>query len=222
MPERDDLQAPRSKILKTDVFGQTTLKGSGNDTVVCRDARQAAWWARPIARWLLAREARALAVLAGTPGIPELLRAEKGWLERRFVEGEPMQVGKPDDLDYFHRAARVLRSLHRQDVVHNDLAKEPNLLVAPDGPPVLIDFQLAWHAPRRGRLFRLLAYDDVRHLLKHKRTYCKGHLTARERAILDTPSLPARIWMKTVKPVYLFVTRRILRWRDREGAGDRF
>jgi hypothetical protein len=27
--------------------------------------------------------------------------------------------------------------------------------------------------------------------------------------------------MATVKPVYLFVTRRVLRWSDREGAGDR-
>jgi hypothetical protein len=27
--------------------------------------------------------------------------------------------------------------------------------------------------------------------------------------------------MATGKKMYLFVTRRILRWRDREGAGDR-
>jgi hypothetical protein len=27
--------------------------------------------------------------------------------------------------------------------------------------------------------------------------------------------------MKTVKPVYLFVTRRLFGWADREGAGDR-
>jgi hypothetical protein len=31
----------------------------------------------------------------------------------------------------------------------------------------------------------------------------------------------ARAWMATGKRVYLFVTRRILRWQDREGAGDR-
>jgi hypothetical protein len=105
--------------------------------------------------------------------------------------------------------------------VHNDLAKEPNFLVTADGRPAIIDFQLAWFCPRRGRLFRLLAREDLRHLLKHKRTYCPQFLTARERRILASPSWPARIWMKTGKPVYLFVTRRLLGWRDREGAGDR-
>jgi hypothetical protein len=46
-------------------------------------------------------------------------------------------------------------------------------------------------------------------------------LTGREKRILVKPSLPSRIWMATGKQVYLFVTRRVLRWRDREGAGDR-
>jgi len=39
--------------------------------------------------------------------------------------------------------------------------------------------------------------------------------------ILATPSLLSRAWMASGKKVYLFVTRRIFNWRDREGAGDR-
>jgi predicted lipoprotein with Yx(FWY)xxD motif len=31
----------------------------------------------------------------------------------------------------------------------------------------------------------------------------------------------AGIWARTGKPVYRFVTRRLLGWSDREGAGDR-
>jgi serine/threonine protein kinase len=115
----------------------------------------------------------------------------------------------------------MLRGLHRAGVVHNDLAKEPNILVTEDHEPAFIDFQLAGFSQRRGRIFRTLAYDDIRHLLKHKRTYCPDALTTREKRILMTPSLPARIWMKTGKPVYLFVTRRLLGWEDREGAADR-
>ena len=30
-----------------------------------------------------------------------------------------------------------------------------------------------------------------------------------------------RVWMASGKQVYRFVTRKIFRWRDREGAGDR-
>jgi len=44
---------------------------------------------------------------------------------------------------------------------------------------------------------------------------------AREKRILATPSLASRFWMASGKQAYLFITRRIFRWRDREGAGDR-
>jgi RIO-like serine/threonine protein kinase len=115
----------------------------------------------------------------------------------------------------------LLRQLHRAGVVHNDLAKEPNLLVLHDGSPAVIDFQLAAHSSGRGRLFRIAAYEDIRHLLKHKRTYCAQRLTQRERDILANPSPLSRVWMATVKPIYLFVTRRLLGWADREGAGER-
>jgi len=221
MRECDDLQASRSKLLKKDIFGRTDLVSGGTDPIVRRDARAAPVAVRWIARKLLTREARALAVLEGTTGIPLLLHVDQDTLERTFIEGLPMQDGKPTDPRYFRAAARLLRQLHRQNVVHNDLAKEPNLLVLNDGGPAVIDFQLAAHSSRRGRLFRIAAYEDIRHLLKHKRTYCAEQLTQRERNILANPSPLSRAWMATVKPVYLFVTRRILGWADREGAGDR-
>ena len=111
--------------------------------------------------------------------------------------------------------------MHREGVVHNDLAKEPNWLVTADGTPALLDFQLAWFQPDRGRLFRILAREDLRHLLKHKRTYCPELITKREQAILDRPALISRIWKSTGKRLYLIFTRRILGWQDREGPGER-
>ena len=189
--------------------------------VVRRDTHDAAFTVRWLARLLLAREARALAVLDGITGVPQLIRTDHDTLDRSYIEGEPMQVGRPTEMDYFRAAARLLRKLHQQNVVHNDLAKEPNLLLTVDGRPAFIDFQLAWFARRRGRLFRTLAREDIRHLLKHKRTYCAEYLTYREKAILDNPSVLSKVWMLTVKPVYLFITRRLLGWQDREGAGDR-
>jgi hypothetical protein len=72
------------------------------------------------------------------------------------------------------------------------------------------------------RLFRVLAREDIRHLLKHKRTYCPHLLTEWEKRILDNPTVISRIWAITGKRLYLFVTRRILGWRDREGASDQF
>lgn len=215
------MQAASSKLLKKDVFGQIRLHDDGSERVVVRDLAPARWWVRGLARALLAREARALALLDGEAGVPPLIDAGRDTLTRGFIEGAPMHEARPRDPAYFRQAARLLRRLHRLGVVHNDLAKEANWLVKEGGGPAVVDFQLAWHVPRRGRLFRLLAREDLRHLLKHKRTYCPSRLTARERRILAQPSTPSRIWMHSGKRLYLLVTRRLLGWADREGAADR-
>ena len=39
--------------------------------------------------------------------------------------------------------------------------------------------------------------------------------------MLDTPAWTSRWWQATGKRVYLWFTRRILGWADREGATDR-
>jgi serine/threonine protein kinase len=132
-----------------------------------------------------------------------------------------MQLARPRDPAYFRAARALLARLHRRGIAHNDLAKEPNWLVTPAGAPALVDFQLALVSHRRGRLFRTLGREDIRHLLKHKRSYCPALLTARERRILATPSAVSRAWMATGKRAYTFVTRRLFGWSDREGAGDR-
>jgi RIO-like serine/threonine protein kinase len=210
-----------SELLKKDLFGEIRLARDDGDTRIVRDAAGASPWLRWLARALLRREARVLAAMEGIPGVPQLLRAGPLRLERSYLPGVAMQVAGPRDPAYFREAARRLRRLHRVGVVHNDLAKEPNLLVCEDGSPGFVDFQLGWYAPDRGRLFRRLAYEDLRHLLKHKRTYCPQQLTQRELAILDNPSALSRLNRRMVKPAYLFVTRRLLGWADREGAGDR-
>lgn len=210
-----------SGLLKKDLFGEIRLVRNGDARQVIRDTRSAHPSVRWLARALLRREARVLAALTDVSGVPRLIDTAPDQLVRDYIGGRPMHRARPADPDYFRRAARLLRRLHRAGVAHNDLAKEPNLLVCDDGSPAFLDFQLATVTGRRGRLFRLLAWDDLRHLLKHKRTYCAGNLTARERAILANPSLPSRAFRATVKPVYLFVTRRLLGWSDREGAGDR-
>lgn len=212
---------PRSEVLKKDLFGEVIgIFDDDGDTII-RDAGKAATGLGPLARWLLRREARALIALEDVDGAPALCSFDGSLLVREYLRGEPMQRARPKDPDYFRQAARLLRAMHRAGVVHNDLAKEPNLLVRDDGRPAFIDFQLAWAPARRGRIFRGLAREDLRHLLKHKRTYCPDRLTRRERDILSRPTWPSRLYAVLIKPVYLFVTRRLLGWADREGAGDR-
>lgn len=209
------------RILKCDLFGEVAMRLDAEGPVIVRNAGAARWWLRWLARYLLRREAVALAALDGLEGVPKLLEHGHDTLTRSYLAGKPLQDAKIGDPAWFRAAARLLRRLHQLGVCHNDLAKEPNLLVLDDNSPAIIDFQLAWHSPRRGRLFRAAAREDLRHLLKHKRSYCADCLTQRERDILASPSPMSRAWAGTVKPVYLFVTRRLLGWADREGAGDR-
>ena len=209
------------KLLKRDLFGEVVLRDGDDGTVVIRRAASARWWLRWLARALLRREAAALAALDGIDGVPQLLRHERDTLVRSFIEGAPLHNAKTTDPAWFASAARLLRRLHTAGVCHNDLAKEPNLLVRADGSAGIIDFQLAARSSHRGTLFRIAAYEDIRHLLKHKRSYRADLLTARERRILRNPSPTSRLYMGTIKPVYLFVTRRLLGWEDREGARDR-
>jgi AMP-binding enzyme C-terminal domain len=224
---REPIEGWRSTLLlKRDVFstverGRFRAPGGEVDAVIRRiDA--VPWWTRLIAGAFLRREARAL-MIAGSLGVgPRLLGRGRTFLIRSFLDGVALKIARPSgDLAYFRSAKAALRALHRAGVCHNDLAKEQNWLRGSDGRAYLIDFQLATIFPHRGRLFRIAAYEDLRHLLKHKRKYAPDALTACERRVVARKSLPTRVWMATGKRVYVFVTRGILGVIDAEGSGPR-
>jgi RIO-like serine/threonine protein kinase len=210
--------------LKRDLLGTVTRLHDPASQRACveRDTTPATWWLRWLARRLAAREARALEALRRIPGVPRIEAWDGHRLRRTWLPGAPMHRSPPASHGYFRDALRLLRRLHAAGVLHNDLAKEPNWLVTPEGSAALVDFQLAMRPRRRGRVFRALAYDDLRHLLKHKRRYFPERLTRRQLAILRRRSAISALWARSGKPVYRFVTRRLLGWSDREGAGDRY
>ncbi len=209
------------RILKRDSLGTVHVGSDGSATVVIRDTRPAGRWMRFLAARLARREADALAVLDGLAGTPRLIGFDGRTLSRTWLPGLPMHHAEPPSRHYFRRAQTLLFRMHRCGVAHNDLAKEANWIRMPDDRPGIVDYQLAVVSRKRGRWFRLLAREDLRHLLKHKRHYLPEALTARQRALLARPSLAARLWRLLVKPPYHFVTRRILGWSEREGAEER-
>ncbi|MDP2621152.1 MAG: serine/threonine protein kinase [Hyphomicrobiales bacterium] len=211
-------------VLKQDIFGRIVLGrlGASGEKAILRDLSERKWWAAPISAHLARREVRALKTLAGVSGVPRLLGREAKRIYRQWLPGVPLHVAEPHgDVAYFKQARAILAELRKRGVTHNDLAKPQNWLRAPDGRPQLLDFQLAHVHRRKGRLYRVMSYEDIRHLIKHKRRYCPEATTARERAIADRRSLPSRIWRKSGKAVYNLVTRRLLHWSDGEGGGDR-
>jgi RIO-like serine/threonine protein kinase len=208
-----------SQLLKADELGRIEIALRDGRPVIRRDVAAARWWARAFARSAAAREARALHRLAGIDGVPALLSWDGRQLLRGYIAGAPMQQAQPRDPAYYRQALRLLAQLHRRGIVHNDLAKEPNWLVREDGRPALVDFQIAWTRGKRGALFRLLAREDLRHLLKHKRTYCPHALSARQQAMLATPAAPSRWWRASGKRLYKLIARRVFGYWDNEGKG---
>src|SRR6266481_5515725 len=213
-------------LLKRDVFS-TVERGrfrlhDGEVDAVLRRLDQVPWWSFIPARHLFARERRALALARDLHVGPELLWAGRQALVRGFINGVALHLAKPfGDVVYFRSAKEALRKLHRAGICHNDLAKEQNWLRGIDGRAYLTDFQLAACFKTRGRLFRIAAYEDLRHLLKHKRSYAPEALTPKERKILARKSRVASIWLKTGKKVYRAITRGLFNFTDREGGGRR-
>ena len=213
-------------LLKRDVFS-TVERGrfrseTGTIDAVLRRLDEVPWWSFVLARHLFARERKALARAKGLNAGPDLVWAGDRALVRGFINGVALHLAKPHgNVAYFRSAKQMMRRLHRAGITHNDLAKEQNWLVGHDGHCYVTDFQLAACFSSRSRLFRIAAYEDLRHLLKHKRTYAPEALTPKERKILARKSLFARVWLMTGKKVYRAITRGIFNFTDREGGGRR-
>lgn len=211
-------------VIKRDHFSaivQGHAPGDPETRLVLRDLTGLPWYTRGLARWLARREARALAAVQGIEGTPRLIRADRDGILRGWTEGLPLNLSPPRDRAWYADARRILRQMRRRGVSHNDLAKPQNWLHLPDGRAGVIDFQLAHVHRSRGGLYRLMGYEDLRHLLKQKRRYRPDLLTPSERRMLGRRSLPARVWMATGKRLYKFVTRRLIGWSDGEGTENR-
>ncbi|SMX42122.1 serine/threonine protein kinase [Octadecabacter ascidiaceicola] len=211
-------------VHKRDEFSETVsghLEGAEDAKLVLRKLDGVPFWAKPIASFLARKEIRSLRVVTGIKGTPDLIRVDDEGILRSWSAGIPLNLAKPDTAEFYKDAKRILRGMRRRNVTHNDLAKPQNWLMAPDGSAAVIDFQLASVHRRRGKLFRIMGYEDLRHLVKQKRRYAPALLTPAETKMLARKSLPTRIWMATGKRAYNAITRGLFSWSDGEGTGNR-
>jgi RIO-like serine/threonine protein kinase len=221
---------PLPKILKQDLFGRVELIYFNDSSptpqlAIRRDIGAAKWWVKLVAIYLARREIGALNQLerqsVALDQFPRILQRSSNRVVRSYIPGQPLHLHGAPPQHFFAELKVLLAKMHAAGVAHNDLAKEPNVLVTPNGQPAIIDMQLASRSVFNTRFFRMQCREDYRHLLKHQRTYHPETLTPQELSLLENKALPAKLWMLFVKPTYLFVTRRIFKWSDREGAGDR-
>ncbi len=204
--------------LKEDTFGRIELRELDGERVICRDYSEAGFFAGLLAGYLARREARVLQALNAVADdrLPRLLHFGDKVCVRSYIEGVPLKQGKVSNPQFYVNAREILDKMHAAGVVHNDLEKPENWLVISDEVAGIIDFQLAYHSKKRGRIYRWSVEEDIRHLVKQKNRYSRENMTEEEWQILKNKSGFGRFWSNRVKPVYNFVTRKIFKYSDRE------
>lgn len=219
----DDVQFVPTTVLKRDAFSETF---SGHDAarpgrkLVLRQLSGLPLWSRWFA-WVLARrEIRALRAVQGIDGVPELVRVDRDGILRGWSKGTPLNIARPADLAWYADARRLLRALRARKITHNDLAKPQNWLMRPDGGAAVIDFQLTRVHRRRNWLYRVMAYEDMRHLQKQRWRYARQTMGPKARRLLRQRSGPGKLWRDTGKRAYMMLTRRVFNWSDGEGTAS--
>lgn len=161
--------------------GVVYLRDTATGRVVVKQpmGRGLGLWLR---RVMLRREYAAYQRLDGVPGVPRCFGVEAdGSLLLEFLEGEPYRetAAALRDRDlFFSELLRSILAVHAAGVAHADLKRRGNILISPDGRPVLLDFGSAVLRSRRGGwvnglLFRQICRMDLNAWvkLKYRRRY---------------------------------------------------
>jgi RIO-like serine/threonine protein kinase len=209
-------------VLKEDVFGTVSRVGLNGDTFVCRNySRARNIFTRAVAYILARREAAILrkASPIGASRIPKLLYFGNGILCRTYIPGKSLRVHQNPDASFYVDARRLLEELHGLGIIHNDLQKPENWLVTESGGAAIIDFQLAvaFKNPQN-RLFTIGKLEDIRHLYKNKKRFYAQGLSDEELHIINSKHPVNKIFMDYFKPVYDFITRKVLRYTDHDNS----
>lgn len=130
---------------KPDLF-RLDFDGKSNPVVFKTYALKNAF-IRATAGWFVTRREYAiLKLLEGVEGIERTaFPPSRCGVFLRWVPGTPLYKAGKEFLsdDIYRRLAAVVEQMHHAGVVHLDIAHRGNILVTPDGYPVLIDFQSA-------------------------------------------------------------------------------
>ena len=177
------------------------VRGDGQWLVI-KDWRAAPTWLRPVATWMLAREAAIYTALKGVPGVPRLIAAGERILVIEHVSGRVISSfmhGKGKGLHLGRRLEVVVGEMHRRGIYHGDLHYRRNILVTPDGCVHIIDFASAVDCRRlglTGRVLRpVLAFIDRYALIKWKcgvEAESAGAWERRFLALLDSARFKAK------------------------------
>jgi len=138
------------------------------------------------------REARALQILDGVPGVPRLLaRPAREAVLMEYVPGVSTREITRGALapEFFERFYRLIEDIHRRGVAHCDLRSRGNILLGPGGQPYIVDFVAhfkqgePWN-PLTRWMFRKFCEADRTSVARLKQALAPELLTEGEQAAL--------------------------------------
>jgi predicted Ser/Thr protein kinase len=207
------------KTIKHDFFAVTGFyRADDGQRAVLKVGRTEKYAAIPmqwLGKWLCRRESRFYRALQDLPNVPTWLGyvGETGFMHA-YVDGRPLEKGKPVPDGFFARLEELMHELHRRDIAYADTNKPENILLGDDNLPYLIDFQLGWDLHELGknyvtkRVLWRLAKEDLYHIRKHKRRIRPDELTEEEKQIGKERSWFIRLHRFVTKP-YFVIRRKI-------------
>ena len=182
------------------------LVRSGGRRVIVKDFSECSGFTRRFyARWLVGRETRVYARLAGMPGVP----AFRGRLDAfafavDYIEGATLKDLPHSDIPAaaFAELATLIRSLHARGVIHFDCRQKTNVVLTPDGRPHLVDFASAvcvgtgWLGQRL--LVPLLGWADWSGMRKLKARYRPETVTPEDARTVRQAAWLGWLWPPTL------------------------
>ena len=181
---------------------------------------------RLIGPFLLDREERAYARLSGLEGIPRWFRRmDRTSLAIEKIDGEVLgrECARRHGPVLVDRLTETVDEMHRRGVVHLDLHQRRNILVTPDGKPILIDFatSVRFNEPgdrRPSMPQRLLERIDRAAILKFRARYFEDTLAPEERSRVRRSRALSRFWIS--RPLNAVKKRFTRRRRARRSTRD--
>jgi hypothetical protein len=216
------IEFQRVEIFKHDSWAATALYHAFNQKIVCKFNRQQPLGLVPmgwLGRWLAKREAahyRRLQTIFQIPRLHGSVSANGVPLPyavaHEYIAGKPLGKNEVLPPEFDRQLQELVDRVHRCQLAYVDLHKRENIIVASDGRPFLIDFQVSWMAPEEKKWWSLPQHWILKKLQAMDRYHLEMHEAHHRRLRGDFSFAPKRPWWIRAHRCISAPLRRVRRW----------
>lgn len=143
-----------------------------------------------IGRLLIWRESKAYKRLKGLKGVPTFYGSLNGLaLTLKEIPGndlERIQDGTTFSEDFYQELKHLVKSIHQRGLIHGDLKRAPNILLADNGKPYIIDWASSISKWEFGifplnRIYQRLIQADFNAIVKVRLKHCPDTISPEEK-----------------------------------------